>query len=177
MKTKLTMGMICIAGILTFGTSALADRDPPAEVAPVEFDGVLYTVEHWGVEAGYEQNGGIVEAYDMTFGEFLWSVLIYKIEYDPNLESDVQDVFITELTIEDGDLVVTNEQGGEYTIDLVDHSVETLEGESVYANTPEDPPIEEDDVESSTNDSSGCSMVRSGPGLLHGFATVLTLLF
>ena len=47
-----------------------------------------------------------------------WEKEVYTVEYNPDLESDVQDVFITSLNIEDGKLVVVNEKGDVYKVDL-----------------------------------------------------------
>ena len=41
----------------------------------------------------------------------LWEKEVYTIEKDPALESDVQDVFITSLNIENKKLIVVNEKG------------------------------------------------------------------
>ena len=48
----------------------------------------------------------------------LWRQRIYRIRVDPSLERDVQDVFITSLTVRGGSLVIANEHGDRYALDL-----------------------------------------------------------
>ena len=59
---------------------------------------------------------GLVEAVDTKTGNLRWTKQIYVTRYDPALERDVQDRFITGLRQEDGTLVVTVEGGGEYVL-------------------------------------------------------------
>ena len=50
--------------------------------------------------------------------------MIYTVKIDPNLEEDVQWVFITELAIRDNTLFVTNEKNEHFTLDLKTKRVE-----------------------------------------------------
>jgi len=43
---------------------------------------------------------------------------IYEEKYNLNLERDVQDLFITSMTIEDGRLLVTNERDETFEVNL-----------------------------------------------------------
>jgi hypothetical protein len=100
---------------------ALADRLRPAEVPPVVDGNVRYEAPHGGFgNPGNPcgQIGGCVVAYDSTTDALLWSVKVCCISYDPNLEQDVQWVFITSLSFENGQLLVTNESGLHFAIDL-----------------------------------------------------------
>jgi hypothetical protein len=62
--------------------------------------------------------GGYVVATDAKTGKQLWDLKIYQLNYDKTLEGDVQHIFITSLKISSGRLLVKNEKGGQYTIDL-----------------------------------------------------------
>lgn len=72
--------------------------------------------------APHEQMGFVV-ATDLGTHKTLWRVRIYTVHIDPALERDVQDVFITSLSLERGGLVITNESGDRYSLDLVTRKV------------------------------------------------------
>jgi hypothetical protein len=101
--------------------SSIAKRTPPPDVPPVVYEGVRYEAPPFSNDCG--QNGGSVVAYDSATDAQLWTLQVYCTQYDPNLETDVQDVFITSLEIENGRLSVVNEKGLHYTIDLKTHDV------------------------------------------------------
>jgi len=61
---------------------------------------------------------GFVVASDTSSGRELWRQRIYQIHVDPSRERDVQDVFITSLTLRSGSLVIANEHGERYVLDL-----------------------------------------------------------
>jgi len=100
-------------------SSALASRLPPAEIPPVVDGNVRYEAPPGGFgnpANPCDQVGGCVVAYDNTTGALLWSVKVYCISYDPNLEEDVQWVFISSLALKNGQLLVTNERGSHFAI-------------------------------------------------------------
>lgn len=86
----------------------------PAEIPPVS-DGVLrYEAPH---QLGpCLQRGGCVVARDAITGEQKWVVQVYTTVYDPFLEQDVQDVFITSLTLANGVLSVVDQKGRHFQI-------------------------------------------------------------
>src|SRR5689334_10506356 len=99
---------------------AMAKRMGPKPVAPVEANGVRYVAPN---ESGRE---GRVEAQDAKSGEKRWDALIYTVTIDPNLEEDVQWVFITKLELK-GDLIrVTNEKDQTFTLDPKTKQVKKL---------------------------------------------------
>jgi hypothetical protein len=53
----------------------------------------------------------------------LWQAEVYPIEIDPTVELDVQYVYITSLKIERGQLIVKNESGQVFMVDLKTHKV------------------------------------------------------
>ena len=109
--------LIALAAGITFSANpAIAKRAAPADVPPVVYDGARYEAPHFSNPCG--QNGGCVVAYDDATGAQLWALRVYCTQYDPNLETDVQDVFITSLAVENGQLNVTNEKGLHFAIDL-----------------------------------------------------------
>lgn len=108
---------------LAASSPAWAKRAAPAEVAPVVHDGVRYEAPHWANASPCRQNGGCVVATDATTGEARWHTVVYSVVPTPGLETDVQDVFITALTVSDGKLQVEDERGRRFTIDLATRSV------------------------------------------------------
>ncbi len=68
-------------------------------VAPVSKNGVRYEELRASKSRGFGQNGGVLVATDEKSGKELWTLQIYKTEYDPQEEQDVQDVFFTELQV------------------------------------------------------------------------------
>lgn len=99
---------------------AEAKRAAPKDVPPVTRDGVVYSAPH-------DQMGCVV-AKDEKTGKVLWTVKVYDVKIDPNLEKDVQDVFITELRFADGKLIVTNENGAQFEVDPATQAVKALKG-------------------------------------------------
>lgn len=109
-KNKIIVVMVVIFALFVGATSVFAKRLAPTPVNDVVFNGIKYSASN--VEMGY------VEARDIQNNTLIWKKEVYKVTYDNNLEKDVQDVFVTHLQIEDNNLLVTNEKGEIYKIDL-----------------------------------------------------------
>ena len=106
--------------ILCFSVSdAQAKRKAPESVPSVSHDGVKYQVVHYQVDNGH-QNGGYIKAVSGKDGKKRWEALIYLVEYDADLERDVQDCFITSLRLDTkkSRLIITNEKQQLYYVDL-----------------------------------------------------------
>jgi hypothetical protein len=103
--------------LLTMGFNAEAKRVPPRDVEPVIYKDVKYIAPHFKI-INKEVRRGYVEAWDRKTNKKLWEIQVYKIDDDPKLEQDVQDIFITSLTIKNDRLVVVNERKERYEIDL-----------------------------------------------------------
>ena len=87
-----------------------AKRLAPKPVKPVTDAGVTFSAPGWPM--------GIVIATDAASGRELWRQRIYTIHYDRKLEQDAQDVFITSLKLRGGALLITNERGERFALDL-----------------------------------------------------------
>lgn len=107
--------LVSLVALLLAVTPVTAKRSAPQPVAPVTANGVEYT-------APPEQMGFVIATDTKTHKE-LWRARIYAVRIDPNLERDVQDNFITTLVIEGGSLIVTNERGESYLLDLATRKV------------------------------------------------------
>jgi hypothetical protein len=65
-----------------------------------------------------------VEATDMASKKTLWRARVYYVWYVPLAEKDCQDVFINSLSVQDGKLLVRNEAGRSYRVDLATGHIE-----------------------------------------------------
>jgi len=118
------------ANPVTVICDAWAKRSGPKQVSPVIYDGVRY--------AAPNANGrqGMVEALDQKTGAKLWDKVIYTVKIDPNLEEDVQWVFISALSIRDGKLLVINEKGDQYALDLKTKKIDKIKNDGPAQGTP-----------------------------------------
>lgn len=116
---------IFLVGIL-LSSPVQAKRAGPKDVPPVTVGGVQYRVPHFGVFHGKPQNGGHVQAWDLKSNQMLWDRVVYRIRYEPKLETDVQDVFITEIQVRGEHLFVKNERSEEFEMDLWSGRVRAL---------------------------------------------------
>jgi len=91
---------------------ASAKRLPPMNVDPVVYEGVRYAAPNDDGRRGY------IEAWNVRTNKKLWELTIFTNAIDPNLEEDVQWVFVKGLNIQDGKLMVTTERGRTYPVDL-----------------------------------------------------------
>jgi hypothetical protein len=114
-RHRVLLGVAAMAAALT-SNRVFAKRAVPQAVTPLVFQGVRYEAPHFSNPCG--QNGGCVVAYDVATGVRLWFVTIYCVTYDPGVESDVQNVFITSLTSGDGTVLINNETDHHFSIDL-----------------------------------------------------------
>jgi len=82
-----------------------AKRIAPAKVDPVIYEGIRYVAPNDDGRRGY------VEAWNVVTNKKLWELTIFRNRIDPNLEEDVQWVFIKGLDMHDGGLLITSESG------------------------------------------------------------------
>src|SRR5262245_7707920 len=91
---------------------AFAKRIAPVNVDPVMYEGIRYVAPNDDGRRGY------IEAWNVATNKKLWELTIFSNRIDPNLEQDVQWVFIKALNIHDGRLIATSERGETYQVDL-----------------------------------------------------------
>ncbi len=123
-------GLFLVTILMGMTTVVEAKRSPPSKVPAVRVGDVEYRVTH---EVHGRFFPGFVEAYDPARQGTVWHRQIYVIRRDPQLEGDVQDVFITGLKSvpERKALEITNEAGGRFELDLKTLEVKTLAGSAV----------------------------------------------
>lgn len=111
---KKTFLLVIVIGVIScvFCQLTEAKRMPAPEVEPVIYKGVKF------ISPNTPQKMGYVEAWDMETNKKVWEKKVYTVFINPIMEADVQWVFISSLTIEDGKLVVVNERGKKYKVDI-----------------------------------------------------------
>jgi hypothetical protein len=98
------------------------------KVQPVSRGNVRYEVVRGAKARGFEQNGGVVASVDKKSGQELWTVVLYRVQYDAAEEADAQDVYITALQLSrDGkELTVTDERKRRFAVKLADRTVREI---------------------------------------------------
>jgi hypothetical protein len=91
---------------------ASAKRIALAKVEPVIHDGIRYVAPNDNGHRAY------IEAWNVQTNKKLWDLTVFTNRIEPGREEDVQWVFINELSVRDGTLLVTSERGKTYQIDL-----------------------------------------------------------
>ena len=104
---------------------AEAKRGAPAEVLPVTVGNIEYSVPH---RNGTQKQMGFIEARYLKSGKLIWNRQIYAVKYDPDLEGDVQDVFIKSITVQGNHLIIANERNSKYQLDLNSLEVKVIKG-------------------------------------------------
>ena len=95
---------------------AAAKRISPKPVAPLVFQGIEYSAHRDG-RIQY------VVATDTATSRELWRVEIFRTHIKPWIEEDNQWVFITNLTLSDGTLLIRDEKSRCYILDLTTRRV------------------------------------------------------
>jgi hypothetical protein len=98
----------------------LGKRTAPPEVTPVIHESVRYVAPNDDGRRGY------IEVRDVHTNGKIWELTVFTNHIDPNLEEDVQWVFIQSLSIRDNRLIVTSERGDTYGIDLKTKAITQL---------------------------------------------------
>ena len=114
-----------ISSVLLATLVAEAKRGAPMEVLPVKVGNIEYSAPH---RNGTQKQMGFIEARNIKSGKLIWNRQIYAVKYVPDLEGDVQDVFIRNIKVKGNSLIVTNERKSEYQLDLKTLEVKVLKG-------------------------------------------------
>ena len=114
-----------ISSLLLATLLVQAKRGAPSEVLPVTVGNIEYSAPH---RNGTHKQMGFIEARAPKSGELIWSRQIYAVKYDPDLEGDVQDVFIKSITVQGNHLIITNERNSKYQLDLNSLEVKVIKG-------------------------------------------------
>lgn len=114
-----TTARCLLAGFMLLSPTILhAKRMSPAPVPPVVYEGLRFEAPAHVIVDGQHRSGGYVEVFDEKTNRLLYVIKVYEVKSDKELERDVQDVFITCLSVHDKQLVVLQELGLAYLVDL-----------------------------------------------------------
>ena len=119
MRHLLKLLSILLLGIF-LPAELLAKRKAPKPVNPIVLKGIEYRAP-LSVE-----KLGMVEAWDMESSRLLWEKQIYPVKSRDGLEQDAQWVFISGLSIDGGKLIVMNERGERFALDVETREVTQL---------------------------------------------------
>lgn len=96
-----------------------AKRTPPKPVAPVSGGGVTYNSSGDGLEE-------FVVATKTDSGGELWKAKIFTIQVKPELEKDVQGIYITKLKLAGSNLYVRDESARCFQVNVKNQVVEAV---------------------------------------------------
>ncbi len=104
-------------------------RPPAPEVPPVEHQGIRYSQVMSGRARGLDQATGYLLATNMESGEDLWTLKVYEVPTDPDLEQDVQEIYFQSMKLEPetNSLLIEREFGGKFRVDLENRKVTQVE--------------------------------------------------
>ena len=105
------------------GPAISAKRAAPPEVSPLIFEGITYTLV---TQTSEDLTSSSTLLNALTPEQTLsWSLELYKIIFDPLIETDVQEIYPASMTIDEARrrLTVTDEQDNKFTVDLTSRSL------------------------------------------------------
>lgn len=103
--------LLSITFLILLISSAHAKRLAPQPVKPVTNAGLRFDDVQWAYEhEKAKQNGGFVRVVNIRNGLPICTKQVYETKYDGQLESDIQDNFITKLAIKKGVLIISSEK-------------------------------------------------------------------
>src|SRR5437868_656897 len=104
--------------VMLMSVEVQAKRRAPAVVAPIIAGGAMFYYER-----APDRANDPGENYSMNLickntlnDQTSWKTKIYEVKIDPNLESDVQDIYLKSLIQKDGIVVAVDERGQEYRV-------------------------------------------------------------
>ena len=103
---------LCSVLLLLLPTVVLAKRAPPNKIAPLVTEGVRYTIPNDNGRRAY-----LVATDDKT-GKQLWELTLFTNTIKPDLEEDVQWVFVDRAKLDGRTLIAVSESNKTYRVDL-----------------------------------------------------------
>ena len=109
-----------LMSVLMFPSLALAKRVPAPKIKPIIHEGVRYVAPNDQGTVAY------IEAWDVATGKRLWKRTVFTTWINPIMEHCIQWVFIQDMRLDDGRLVITSEKDKIYSLDLKTKRVRKL---------------------------------------------------
>ncbi len=110
------------------GSGSNPSRVGQPDQPPITVDGRRYEQIVNGAALDLDQRTGYLAVFDAESGSRLHLVRVYDVPFDPDLEADVQDVFFTSMRLDDSGhaIIIENERGGRFSVDLDSLTVSAL---------------------------------------------------
>lgn len=119
MKTKITIcALLCL---LTIVSAAWSKRGRAPVVGPLIYENLKYIAPN---DDGVRE---YIEVWDLQAKKKVWEQTIYTNSIQPGLEKDVQWVFIKKITIDRGNLLITDEHDRRFLLDLKTRRIKRLQ--------------------------------------------------
>ena len=141
-RAPLAIAALAIAGCLVADVPVFADESSAESVPkkehsmesakrrapvakPVVAKGIRYEQMRRAKDHGFTQSGGVIAAVEEKTDKILWTVQLYKTEYDSAEEQDAQEVYVKELKLDKSGhaLLATDEHDRVWSVDLATHAV------------------------------------------------------
>lgn len=133
MSSDQKIATLFLIALCAFPAAVLAKRIPAPVVEPIVHNGVRYTVPNDKGTKGY------VVAWDAATGKKLWKTTIFRKCICPFLEHDVQWVFIRQMRLEEGRLLIVSERVKAYSLDLKTRRVKKVKDQTRWQRRPNKP--------------------------------------
>lgn len=91
-------------------------RIPPPDVPPIEHGGLMITAEN-AVSPDATSFTASIQAVQLDTNAVEWKTNLYTIARTPELEGDVQDVFLAKMELIDGYIMAESEKGDAFYLD------------------------------------------------------------
>ncbi len=101
-----------------------AKRGMPKDVQPLIHNNIEYSAPLY--DKDFEDSVGCIGfiiAKDLSNDSVIWKKKIYRISYDMNLETDVQDCYIDSLVLKCDNLFIHNENGSVFMLNLLNKNL------------------------------------------------------
>jgi len=95
---------------------ALAKRAAPAQISPVSWQSEVISPVVTRDNRVFQVT---LEARTKNAKKILWKTQLYSIQYNRDLEYDVQEVYLRSLKAENGTIIAEDERGNLYRVDAV----------------------------------------------------------
>jgi len=109
---KIILIIVIISILFLISNSVEASRISAPEVQSLVYKGIKFIAPNTPEKMSY------IEAWDIKTNTKLWELKVYEVKINPELKADVQWIFITSLYISVGKLIVVNEAGERYEVDI-----------------------------------------------------------
>lgn len=109
MKKKL----VILTMIMIMSPIVQADRISPAQIKPITKNGTVYKDQFEATSTGFAL---FILAKKISNDSIIWKTKIYSKEFNKELETDVQEIYLSSLVLKKDKLIAVDETGKTYEI-------------------------------------------------------------